>query len=43
MGEDFYSNGGEALEQVAQKGSGCPVLVDIQGQDGPGSEHLMKL
>ena len=29
----------EALKQIAQRGDGCPVPGDIQGQDGQGSEH----
>ena len=41
--EDFYSKGGEALAQVAQRGAGCPVLEDIQGQAGWGSEHQIQL
>ena len=36
--EAFYSEDGEALEQVAQRGGGCPIPRDIQGQAGPGSE-----
>ena len=39
----FYSEGGEALEQAAQRGGGCPVPGDTQGEAGPGSEHLMEL
>jgi len=39
----FYSKGGEALAQVAQRGGGCPVLGDIQVQAGPGSGHLIYL
>ena len=35
--EVFYNQGGEALEQVAQRGGGCLVLGDIQGQAGPDS------
>jgi len=27
------------LEQSAQRGGGCPVLGDIQGQAGQGSEQ----
>ena len=27
------------VEQVAQRGGGSPVLADIQGQAGPGSEQ----
>ena len=30
----FYDQGGEALAQVAQRGGGCPVPGDIQGQAG---------
>jgi len=39
----FYCKGGETLKQVAQKGGGCPIPGDIQGQVGWGSEHLMEL
>jgi len=39
----FYKKGGEALAQVAQRGDGCPVPGDSQGQAGRGSEHLMEL
>ena len=35
----FYSRGGEAVAQVAQRGGGCSVLGDIQGQAGWGSEQ----
>ena len=31
----FYNKGGEALEQVAQRGGGCPILGDIRGQAEP--------
>ena len=31
--------GSEALEQVAQRGTGCPVLGDTQGQAGLDSEQ----
>ena len=37
--EVFYSKGGEALEQVAQRGGGCPIPGDVQGQAGWGSER----
>jgi len=37
----FYNNGGEALEQIAQRGGGCPVPGDIQGQAGSGSEQAV--
>jgi len=30
----FYSKGDEALEQIAQRGGGCPILGDVQGQAG---------
>ena len=39
----FYHQGGEALAQVAQRGGGCPIPGDTQGQAGWGSEHLMEL
>ena len=32
-----YSEGSEALEQVAQIGGGCPIISDIKGKTGPGS------
>ena len=35
----FYNKGGEALEQVAQRGDGCPVPEDTRGQAGWGSEQ----
>mgnify|MGYP001856433314 CR=1 FL=1 len=35
----FYSEGDEALEQVAQRGGGCCILGDTQSQAGWGSEH----
>ena len=34
----FHSKGGEALAQVAQRGGGCPVCGDSQGQAGRGSD-----
>jgi len=33
----FHSEGGDALEQVAQGGCGCPISGCIQGQAGCGS------
>ena len=36
----FYNKGVEALEQVAPRGGGCPILGDIQGQAGQGSEQF---
>ena len=41
--EVFYSKGGKAVAQVAQKGGGCPIPGDTQGQAGWGSEYLMEL
>ena len=35
----FSSKSGEALAQVAQRGGGCPIPGDIQGQAGQGSEQ----
>ena len=35
----FYHKGGEALAQVAQRGGGCPVPADAQGEAGRGSEQ----
>ena len=35
----FYSKGGEASEQVAQSGGGCPVPGNFQGLARPSSEH----
>jgi len=29
-----YSEGGEALAQVAQRSCGCPLLSSVQGQVG---------
>jgi len=37
-GKIFYSEGGEALEQVAQR-CGCPVTGDFQGKAGSGPGH----
>ena len=39
----FYNEGGEALAQVAQRGSACPIPGDSQGQARWGSEPLMEL
>ena len=38
----FSSEGGEALEQVAQKFGGCPIPEDFQGEagSGPGQPKL---
>jgi len=38
-----YPTHGEALARVAQRCGGCLFHGDIQGQAGPGSEHLMEL
>jgi len=35
----FYSEGGETLEHVAQRGSGGPIPGNIPGQVGLGSEQ----
>jgi len=37
MEEVFHPEGGDALEQVAQGGCGCPIPGGIQGQAGCGS------
>ena len=37
--EIFYSEGGETLAQVTQRGSGGPMHGNIQGQIGRGSEQ----
>ena len=37
--EVFYSEGGEALAQVAQRAGGCPIPRDIQSQAEQGSEQ----
>ena len=39
--EIFYNKGGEALAQIEQRGSGCPVLGDIQGQAGGALSNLI--
>jgi len=36
----FYTEGGETLDQVAQRGGRCPIPGNIQGQVGRGSEQL---
>ena len=41
--KSFYGECGEALAEAAQRGGGCPVPGDIEGQSGPGSEHLLEL
>ena len=33
----FHTEGGDALEQVAQGGCGCPIPGGVQGQAGCGS------
>ena len=35
----FYNKGGKGLAQVAQRGGGCPIPSDTQGQAGWGSEQ----
>jgi len=37
--EILYSEGGEALEPVAQRNCGCPFLGSVQGQVGLGFEQ----
>ena len=37
--EILYCEGGEALEQVAQRSCGCPVPGSVQGQVGRGFEQ----
>jgi len=39
MKKFFYDEGGETLAQVSQRGGGCPIPGDIQGQVGWGSEQ----
>jgi len=41
MEEVFYGKGSEALAQVAQRGSGCPVPGDIQGHTGGALSTLL--
>ena len=38
-GKIFYSEGGEALEQVAQRCDWCPITGDFQGEAGSGTEQ----
>ena len=35
----FHCKGSDTLEQVAQRGGGCPILGDIQGWAGWSSEQ----
>jgi len=39
MEEIFYSEGGEALAQVAHRICGCPLPGSVQGQVGWGSDQ----
>ena len=40
LGEEvLHCEGGEALEQVAQRGCGCPIPGSVQGQAGWGFEQ----
>ena len=39
LGLSSYGEGGETLEQVAQRGGRCPIPGKIQGQVGWGSEQ----
>ena len=43
MNKVFYDKQTEELEQVMQRGDGCPFPGDIQCQAGWGSEHLIEL
>ena len=36
-GKFFHTESGDALEQVAQRGCGCPIPEGIRGQAGCGS------
>jgi len=38
-GESFYNEGGETLQQVAQRGGRCSIPGNIQGHVGWGSEQ----
>jgi len=38
-----YDEGCEVLAQVTQRGDGCPILGDIPGQAGWGSELYVSL
>ena len=35
----FFTEGGETLEEVAQRSSGCPIIGSVQGQVGRGFEQ----
>ena len=37
--EFFYNEGGETLEQVAQRSCGCPIIGSVHGQVGQGFEQ----
>jgi len=41
--EEFFTKGGEVLEQVVQSGCGCLIPGDIQAQAvwSPGQSHLV--
>ena len=39
MEEIFYNDGAETLEEVAQRGCGCPIPGSVQGQVGWGFEQ----
>ena len=38
--QQTLNKGSEALKEVAQRGGGCPILGDIQGQTGWGIKQL---
>lgn len=35
---DFYNEGGEMLADVTQRGSGCPIPANMEGQVGQDSD-----
>ena len=37
--EIFYDEDGETVKQATQRGGGCPIPGNIQGQAGQGSEQ----
>ena len=39
MEQVCYNKSGEALEQVVQRGGGCPIPGDTEGQAGWGSKQ----
>lgn len=39
LGKIIYCEGGETLEESAQKSSRCPIPVNVEGQVGWGSDQ----